>query len=206
MSPKQFSVKEVQEKDWPLLKQLVDEVWPATFKDILSEAQITYMMEMMYSEASLKKQTETGSIFYILYSKLPQGKPNRHCLETDFQFGGKPRSIKPIGGANNEEPCGYLAIIPQFTNEKLTTKGTVTKVDKIYVLPKTQGTGAGRFLMDFAFAEAKKAGDLGVTLNVNRDNKATSFYEYYGFKNMYSEDFDIGKGYLMEDHIMYYPF
>ena len=60
--------------------------------------------------------------------------------------------------------------------------------------------------MDFAFAEAKKAGDLGVTLNVNRDNKATSFYEYYGFKNMYSEDFDIGKGYLMEDHIMYYPF
>lgn len=206
MSPKQFSVKEVQEKDWPLLKQLVDEVWPATFKDILSEAQITYMMEMMYSEASLKKQTETGSIFYILYSKLPQGKTNRRCLETDFQFGGKPRSIKPFGGANNDVPCGYLAIIPQYTNEKLTTKGTVTKVDKIYVLPKTQGTGAGRFLMDFAFAEAKKAGDLGVTLNVNRDNKATAFYEYYGFKNMYSEDFDIGNGYLMEDHIMYYPF
>ena len=51
MSPKQFSVKEVQEKDWPLLKQLVDEVWPATFKDILSEAQITYMMEMMYRVA-----------------------------------------------------------------------------------------------------------------------------------------------------------
>lgn len=174
MSPKQFSVKEVREKDWPVLKQLVDEVWPATFKDILSEAQISYMMEMMYSVASLKKQTETGSLFYILYS--------------------------------NDAPCGYLAIIPQYTNEKLTTRGTITKVDKIYVLPNTQGTGAGRFLMDFAFAEAKKAGDLGVTLNVNRDNKATSFYEYYGFKNMYSEDFDIGKGYLMEDHIMYYPF
>ena len=206
MSPKQFSVKEVREKDWPVLKQLVDEVWPATFKDILSEAQISYMMEMMYSVASLKKQTETGSIFYILYSKLPQGKPNRHCLETDFQFGGKPRSIKPFGGANNDVPCGYLAIIPKYTNEKLTTKGTVTKVDKIYVLPKTQGTGAGRFLMDFAFAEAKKVGDLGVTLNVNRDNKATAFYEYYGFENRYSEDFDIGNGYLMEDHIMYYPF
>jgi len=206
MSPKQFSVKEVQEKDWPLLKQLVDEVWPATFKDILSSAQISYMMEMMYSVASLKKQTETGSTFYILYNKLPQDKPIRHSLETDFQFRDKPRSIKPFGGANNEEACGYLAIIPQYTNEKLTTRGTITKVDKIYVLPKTQGTGAGRFLMDFAFAEAKKAGALGVTLNVNRDNRATSFYEYYGFKNMYSEDFDIGKGYLMEDHIMYYPF
>ena len=206
MSPKQFSVKEVREKDWPVLKQLVDEVWPATFKDILSEAQISYMMEMMYSVASLKKQTETGSKFYILYNKLPQDKPIRHSLETDFQFRDKPRSIKPIGGANNDVPCGYLAIIPQYTNEKLTTRGTITKVDKIYVLPNTQGTGAGRFLMDFAFAEAKKAGALGVTLNVNRDNRATSFYEYYGFKNMYSEDFDIGKGYLMEDHIMYYPF
>ena len=24
----------------------------------------------------------------------------RHCLETNFQFRGKPRSIKPFGGAN----------------------------------------------------------------------------------------------------------
>ncbi|MFD2827959.1 GNAT family N-acetyltransferase [Leeuwenhoekiella polynyae] len=174
MSQKQFSIKEVQKEDWSLLKQLVDEVWPATFKDILSEAQISYMMEMMYSITSLKKQTGTGSVFYLLY--------------------------------DSEVAVGYLAIIPHYSDERLNAEATLTKVDKIYVLPKTQGAGAGRFLMDFAFAEAKKAGDGGVMLNVNRGNNAVSFYEYYGFKNSYSADFDIGNGYLMEDYIMYYPF
>ena len=174
MQQKQFSVKPISEKDWPVLKELVDEVWPATINDILSEDQISYMMEVMYSIPSLKKQTETGSLFYILF--------------------------------DSEEPVGYLAIIPHYSDKRLNAEATLTKVDKIYVLPKTQGTGAGRFLMDFAFAEAKKAGDAGVMLRVNRGNKATSFYEYYGFKNSYSEDFDIGNGYLMEDYIMYYPF
>ena len=174
MIQNRFSVQPVLEKDWFVLKQLVDEVWPATFKDILSEDQIKYMMEMMYSIASLKKQTKTGSKFYILY---------------DFK-----------------EPAGYLALIPHYKNARLNAEHTLTKVDKIYVLPKTQGTGAGRFLMDFAFAEAKQAGDAGVMLNVNRDNTATAFYEHYGFKNSYAEDFDIGNGYLMEDYIMYYPF
>lgn len=77
-----------------------------------------------------------------------------------------------------------------------------TKVQKIYVLPEVQGTGAGRFLMDHAFAEAKKAGSTAVFLNVNRYNNAIGFYEYYGFQKMYTEDIDIGAGYLMEDWVM----
>ena len=80
------------------------------------------------------------------------------------------------------------------------------KVDKLYVMPENQGSGAGRFLMDFAFSEAKKENLMGVMLNVNRDNKAVKFYEYYGFKTAYSGDFDIGEGYLMQDYIMVYPF
>lgn len=174
MTPNRFEVKPVAEGDWPVLKSLVDRVWPVTFKDILSAEQIAYMMEFMYSTASLKKQVETGSRFYMLYD------------------------------AN--EPVGYLALIPNFKNERLSTDGSWMKVDKLYVMPENQGTGAGRYLMDFAFAEAKKENVQGVMLNVNRDNKAVKFYEYYGFKTAYSDDFDIGKGYLMEDHIMVYRF
>ena len=33
-------------------------------------------------------------------SKLPRGKPTRHSIGTKFQFRGKPRGIKPFGGAN----------------------------------------------------------------------------------------------------------
>ncbi|MGO4912787.1 GNAT family N-acetyltransferase [Leeuwenhoekiella sp. W20_SRS_FM14] len=171
---KQFSIKPVSEADWPVLKGLVDEVWPTTYKDILSSEQIAYMMNMMYSISSLKKQEQEGSRFFLMYKE--------------------------------ELPVGYLAFSLHYKDKKLNPEGGLTRVDKIYVLPKTQGTGAGRYLMDFAFAEAKKAGDTGVLLNVNRDNKAVKFYEHYGFKNAYSEDFDIGNGYLMEDYIMYYPF
>ncbi|PHQ30013.1 GNAT family N-acetyltransferase [Leeuwenhoekiella nanhaiensis] len=173
-SQSSFEVKPLGERDWPVLKSLVDRVWPVTFKDILSEEQIAYMMEFMYSTASLKKQVETGSRFYILYEAA--------------------------------EPIGYLALIPNYRNEKLTKEGSWMKVDKLYVMPENHGTGAGRFLMDFAFAEANKENVQGVMLNVNRDNKAVKFYEYYGFKTAYSGDFDIGKGYLMQDYIMVYPF
>ena len=36
------------------------------------------------------------------YNKLPQGKPARNSLETNFQFRDKPWGIKPFGGANND--------------------------------------------------------------------------------------------------------
>ena len=173
-TPSKFEVRPLGEKDWPLLKNLVDRVWPVTFKGILSEAQIAYMMEFMYSTASLKKQVETGSRFYILY--------------------------------DSEVPIGYLALIPNYQDAKLSSEGSWMKVDKLYVMPENQGSGAGRFLMDFAFSEAKKENLMGVMLNVNRDNKAVKFYEYYGFKTAYSGDFDIGEGYLMQDYIMVYPF
>lgn len=174
MRQNHFSIKPVSEADWPVFKKLVDEIWPVTYQNILSSEQIKYMMEMMYSLTSLKKQMEEGSCFYIMYSA--------------------------------EIPVGYLALSTHYEDKNLNVEGSLTKVDKIYVLPKTQGTGAGRYLMDFAFAEAKKAGDFGVMLNVNRDNKAIGFYEHYGFENAYSGDFDIGSGYLMEDYIMYFPF
>ena len=33
-------------------------------------------------------------------SKQPQSNPKRHWLKTNFQFPGKPQSIKPFGGPN----------------------------------------------------------------------------------------------------------
>lgn len=39
--------------------------WPITFGEILSSEQIAYMMEMMYSEASLLNQLENGHEFYL---------------------------------------------------------------------------------------------------------------------------------------------
>ena len=40
--------------------------WPEAFKDILSASQIAYMMEWMYSEASLREQMEEKNNHYFL--------------------------------------------------------------------------------------------------------------------------------------------
>ncbi len=60
--------------DIPLIRELTFAIWPQTYSHIISQAQIDYMLDMMYSPASLQKQMEDGSIFIIVYDdKLPVG-------------------------------------------------------------------------------------------------------------------------------------
>ena len=63
-----FEIKEATIADIPLIRELTFRVWPQTYSSILSKEQIDYMLEMMYSESSLKKQiTEDGCRFIIVY-------------------------------------------------------------------------------------------------------------------------------------------
>jgi len=80
---------------------------------------------------------------------------------------------------------------------------TVTKLDKLYVLPKHQRTGIGRALIEHVGAHAKAAGSSRLTLNVNRGNTlAIRVYERCGFTVRARGDFPIGRGFVMEDFIM----
>lgn len=95
------------------------------------------------------------------------------------------------------EPCGYLSI--ETENESL------YHLQKIYVLPKFQGKKAGRFLIEYALWYIKSLSPdrpVTVELNVNRNNKAKTFYEHMGFQVARSGDFPIGNGYYMNDYIM----
>lgn len=53
-------------KDIPTIQEMSNIVWPVTFADILSEEQIGYMMQMMYSSESLTEQMTTQNHNYIL--------------------------------------------------------------------------------------------------------------------------------------------
>lgn len=48
------------------IQVLSDIIWPVTFKEILSQEQIVYMMDMMYSTASLEKQINELNHHYLL--------------------------------------------------------------------------------------------------------------------------------------------
>jgi ribosomal protein S18 acetylase RimI-like enzyme len=91
-----------------------------------------------------------------------------------------------------------------FTSYSETEPGTL-KIHKIYVLPGLQGKGVGKALMDSIIEEGKEQGAKKIQLNVNRNNKAISFYERNGFKILKEENIDIGNGYFMNDFVMEKP-
>jgi len=78
----------------------------------------------------------------------------------------------------------------------------VTRLHKLYLLPETQGRGAGKLLIDAIETMARNNHSEKVSLNVNRFNNALSFYQKSGYSIVGEEDIDIGNGYLMEDYKM----
>jgi ribosomal protein S18 acetylase RimI-like enzyme len=58
----------------PLIEELAQEIFPATYAPILSSEQIDYMMEWMYSRESLDKQMTEGHVYHIaLWDNVPVG-------------------------------------------------------------------------------------------------------------------------------------
>jgi len=158
-----FEIRRATLDDIPLIRELNFRIWPQTYAPILSQEQIDYMLDLMYSEASLTRQmTKEGCHFIIVYE--------------------------------NGNPVGFASF-----NE---TEAGIWKLNKIYILPNQQGKGTGRFTLDYIINTIKVKGAKSLQLQVNRYNKAKDFYEKLGFSVIKIADFDIGKGYFMNDYVM----
>jgi ribosomal protein S18 acetylase RimI-like enzyme len=157
-----FNIRNASVEDVHLIRELTFKIWPQTYATILSQQQIDYMLEMMYSEASLKKQMDEGSRFILVYDE--------------------------------KEPVGFAAYQE--------IKPTTWKLHKIYILTTQQGKGTGKFVIDHIIKEIQQQGATALQLQVNRHNKARSFYEKIGFTVIEEADFDIGNGYFMNDYVM----
>ena len=64
-----FEIRVATVDDIPLIRELCFRVWPQTYASAISQEQIDYMLDKMYSSASLQKQMDTGSQFIIVYDK-----------------------------------------------------------------------------------------------------------------------------------------
>jgi len=90
-------------------------------------------------------------------------------------------------------PAAFAALSPA---------GTATyKLNKLYVDPAFQGQDFGRLLLHHIEQEARQRGGVYLILNVNRHNKARSFYEKQGFRILREEDIPIGD-FWMNDYVM----
>ena len=95
-----------------------------------------------------------------------------------------------------EGPIGFASYTPHYRGS------AATHLNKLYVLPDTQGTGAGKLLLKAVITEATRSGAGALELNVNKRNPAVAFYQHMGFRIKRDEVIDIGQGYVMDDHVM----
>lgn len=95
---------------------------------------------------------------------------------------------------SQQEPIGFASVSLQ--------ERTIFKLNKLYVLPTTQKTGAGKLLLQKVVEFAKTNGGTKLQLQVNRANNAKDFYLKKGFSILYEKDFEIGNGFFMNDYVM----
>ena len=56
-------IRLLSKAELPLVRQVADIVWPVTFRPILSEEQVAYMMEMMYAPSVMEREYDEGIQF-----------------------------------------------------------------------------------------------------------------------------------------------
>jgi ribosomal protein S18 acetylase RimI-like enzyme len=55
--------------DRALIRSISERTWPSTYGHIISQEQIDFMLDWMYSDESLEKQMDSGCVFYIASNK-----------------------------------------------------------------------------------------------------------------------------------------
>jgi diamine N-acetyltransferase len=158
-----FVIRKADTTDVHVIGTLAHAIWPETYGSIISKPQLQYMLDLFYSEESLKRQMEEGHEFLLALM--------------------------------NAETVG-------FASYSHSDKAATYKVHKLYVHPLLHGKGFGQKLLDRIIKDIKAKGATKLRLNVNRHNRAISFYEKYGFKKIGEEDLAIGEGYFMNDYVM----
>ena len=164
--------------DRALIRSISERTWPSTYGHIISQEQIDFMLDWMYSDESLEKQMDSGCVFYIASIK----KENEQW-----------------------EAVGFCSVSPEEEENNSTEKvegSKAHKLNKLYILPSAQGTGAGKALLNKSIEVVKAAGSSSLFLQVNKLNTAYSFYLKHGFIKEAEFKFDIGNGFFMDDYVM----
>ena len=163
--------------DRAFIRSVSERTWPSTYGHIISQEQIDFMMNWMYSDESLATQMKTGCEFYIASIKKEDGEM---------------------------DAVGFCSVSPddQEIIEGKVKNSKAHKLNKLYVLPAAQGTGAGKALLNKAIEVTKAAESTSLFLQVNKLNKAYTFYLKKGFIKEREFKFDIGNGFYMDDYVM----
>ncbi|WFB63624.1 GNAT family N-acetyltransferase [Sphingobacterium sp. WM] len=136
------------------------------------------------------------SIWYPTYQEILSKKQIDFMLERMYSVEAIQASIVLKSTfyllIDDDEAVGFIGIEP---------KEDLLRIEKIYLLPSTQGKGFGKLLIDFAAEEARKQGLSELELNVNRSNNAYHFYLKQGFRVVEEVDIPYYE-FILDDYIM----
>lgn len=144
-------------------------------------------------------------VFRVTYATILSPEQMEYMI--DWMYGDKSLEDQIAGEGRNffiafkgDVPCGYVSV--DFESV-LDSGKPLYHLQKIYVMPEFQGTGLGRVLFNHVikFVRGKSPEGCRVELNVNRTNKAVTFYERMGMTRDRQGDFHIGNGFYMNDYI-----
>ena len=162
-------------EDRAFIRSVSERTWPSTYGHIISQEQIDFMLDWMYSDASLAEQFEKGHQFYIA-----------NLNGADIGFCSVSKEVEKISVIENSSETNSIS----------------HKLNKLYVLPSAHGTGSGKALLYKAIDVAKTDGSTSLFLQVNKYNNAYTFYLKNGFEKEQEFKFDIGNGFYMDDYVM----
>lgn len=64
-----MEIRLLVKNELPIVKDLAYRIWPSTYKEILSEEQITYMLNWMYSIETLEESLESDHYFFAIFDE-----------------------------------------------------------------------------------------------------------------------------------------
>ena len=164
--------------DIPAIQEIAYQTWPATYGGIISEEQIRYMLDLMYSIESLVQQMTKGHSFFLMESdNTIKNEQGENIKATDMQT-----------------LLGFASVSDEGNG--------VFKLNKLYVLPSTHKTGVGKALLKTAKEYAKNNGGKELILQVNKKNPAIGFYQKQGLTIIRESIFELDHGFVMDDYIM----
>lgn len=82
-----LSIHKVNAASIPLIQELTMQVWPQTYGATLSQEQIDYMLQMMYSTEALQEQMNKSAQFIIAYyNEQPVGFASYGPTDKEYEF------------------------------------------------------------------------------------------------------------------------
>lgn len=155
-------IRTANENDRSIIRNIAENTWPDAYGKIISQEQIRYMLDMIYSDDALLEQMQKGHQFYL--AEL------------------------------NDQPIGFASVSEEGDQG--------CKLNKLYILPTIQKSGAGKALLQKVISYTKEKNHIRLFLQVNKQNPAKDFYTRMGFTIAEEVKLDIGNEFFMDDYIM----